>query len=90
MKICTKCKEGKPLGDFRKQGSTKDGLKYCCKKCDDEAAKKYYQKNKNKIITNVTQWQKNNPNKVKDYKKIYYGKQNAPKARAESSEGSSD
>ena len=90
MKICTKCKEPKALGAFRKQSSTKDGLKYCCKKCDDEAAKKYYQKNKNKIITNVTQWQKNNPNKVKDYKKSYYGKQNAPKARAESSEGSSD
>ena len=90
MKICTKCKETKALGAFRKQASTKDGLKYCCKGCDDEAAKKYYQKNKNKIITNVTQWQKNNPNKVKDYKKSYYGKQNAPKARAESSEGSSD
>jgi hypothetical protein len=74
MKICTKCKESKALGAFRKQSSTKDGLKYCCKGCDDEAAKKYYQKNKNKIITNVTQWQKNNPNKVKDYKKIYYGK----------------
>tara|TARA_R100001244_G_scaffold117205_1_gene87198 strand:- start:287 stop:559 length:273 start_codon:yes stop_codon:yes gene_type:complete len=90
VKICTKCKEPKALGAFRKQSSTKDGLKYCCKGCDDEAAKKYYQKNKNKIITNVTQWQKNNPNKVKDYKKSYYGKQNAPKARAESSEGSSD
>ena len=90
MKICTKCKESKALGAFRKQSSTKDGLKYCCKGCDDEAAKKYYQKNKNKIITNVTQWQKNNPNKVKDYKKIYYGKQNAPKAHSESSGSASE
>ena len=62
MKVCTKCKEAKTRWKLLgKQSSTKDGLKYCCKKCDDEAAKKYYQKNKNKIITNVTQWQKANP-----------------------------
>jgi len=75
MKVCTKCKEGKSLGDFRKQGSTKDGLKYYCKECDDRTAKRYYEKNKKKIITKVTQWQKNNPSKVKDYKKSYYSKQ---------------
>ena len=74
MKICTKCKEEKSLGDFRKQSSTKDGLKYYCKECDDITAKKYYEKNKKKIITKVTQWQKDNPSKVKDYKKSYYGK----------------
>jgi predicted methyltransferase len=74
MKICTKCKEEKSLGDFRKQSSTKDGLKYYCKECDDKTAKRYYEKNKKKIITKVTQWQKDNPDKVKDYKKSYYGK----------------
>ena len=74
MKICTKCKEEKSLGDFRKQSSTKDGLKYYCKKCDNRIAKKYYEKNKGKIVNNVKQWQKDNPNKVKEYKKSYYGK----------------
>jgi predicted methyltransferase len=74
MKICTKCKEQKPLAAFRKQSSTKDGLKYYCKECDDKTAKRYYEKNKKKIITKVTQWQKDNPDKVKDYKKSYYGK----------------
>jgi len=74
MKICTKCKEQKPLEAFRKQSSTKDGLKYYCKECDDKTAKRYYEKNKKKIITKVTQWQKDNPDKVKDYKKSYYGK----------------
>jgi len=74
MKICTKCKEEKPLEAFRKQSSTKDGLKYYCKECDDKTAKKYYEKNKKKIITKVTQWQKDNPSKVKGYKKSYYGK----------------
>ncbi len=74
MKVCTKCKEEKSLEDFRKQSSTKDGLKYYCKECDDRTAKRYYEKNKKKIIIKVTQWQKDNPSKVRDYKKSYYGK----------------
>ena len=74
MKVCTKCKEQKPLTAFRRQSSTKDGLKYYCKECDDRTAKRYYEKNKKKIIIKVTQWQKDNPTKVKDYKKSYYGK----------------
>ena len=78
MKICTKCKEQKPLAAFRKQSSTKDGLKYYCKSCANQTAKKYYEKNKNKIINKVTQWQKDNPDKVKGYKKSYYGKNKPP------------
>jgi|TARA_R110000824_G_scaffold338506_1_gene524998 hypothetical protein len=74
MKICTQCREQKPLEAFRKQSSTKDGLKYYCKSCDDRTAKKYYEKNKKKIIGKVTLWQKDNPNKVRDYKKSYYSK----------------
>jgi len=74
MKICTKCKETFPFSGFRKQSSTKDGLKYYCKGCDDEIAKRYYEKNKIKIVNNVKQWQKDNPNKVREYKKSYYGK----------------
>jgi len=74
MKICTKCKETFPFSGFRKQSSTKDGLKYYCKGCDDEIAKRYYEKNKIKIANNVKQWQKDNPNKVREYKKSYYGK----------------
>ena len=46
MKNCTKCKKQKPLEAFRKQRSTKDGLKYYCKECDNKTAKSYYQKNK--------------------------------------------
>jgi len=74
MKICTKCNEEKPLDAFRKQSSTKDGLKYHCKECDDRNDKSYYNKNKGKIVTKVKEWQKNNPTKVKGYKKSYYDK----------------
>ena len=74
MKVCTKCNEHKPLDAFRKQKSTKDGLKYHCKECDNKTAKSYYYKNKGKIVTKVKEWQKNNPTKVKGYKKSYYDK----------------
>ena len=74
MKVCTKCGQQKPLDAFRKQSSTKDGLKYHCKECDNKTAKSYYNKNKKKIVEKVKEWQKNNPNKVKEYKKSYYDK----------------
>lgn len=32
-KICTKCKEVKPLDEFGKSSSTKDGKQYLCKPC---------------------------------------------------------
>jgi hypothetical protein len=81
MKVCTKCKEQKPLAAFRRQGSTKDGLKYYCKECDDTIAKKYYERNRGKIVNNVKQWQKDNPNKVKEYKKSYYGKNKSTESK---------
>jgi hypothetical protein len=40
------------------------------------AAREYYQRKKKKIIENALEWQKNNPEKVKEYKKRYYSKDN--------------
>ncbi len=70
MKVCTKCKEQKPLTAFRKQSSTKDGLKYYCKECDNEMAKSYYSKNKNKIVDKVKERQKNIQNKIKNFNRV--------------------
>ena len=74
VKICTQCKESKSLDDFRKQSKTKDGYKYRCKECDDLAAREYYKRRKDKIISNAKKWQADNPDKVREYKKKYYGK----------------
>jgi hypothetical protein len=38
------------------------------------AAREYYKRKKSKIIKNAKEWQKNNPDKVKEYKKKYYSK----------------
>ncbi len=74
MKRCTSCKIDKSFEDFRRQSKTKDGYKYRCKKCDNLAAREYYKRKKSKIIENAKEWQKNNPDKVKEYKKKYYSK----------------
>ena len=70
LKYCTKCKKEKPLDTdhFRKQSKTKDGFKYVCIECDDQAQKTRYAKIKDKYISKVREWQKNNPEKVSKYK----------------------
>lgn len=73
-KTCTKCKELKPLSEFRKQSRTKDGYKYVCKPCDSAAARDRYSDKKKTYIKLVKEWQSNNKDKVKNYKKKYYQK----------------
>lgn len=78
FKTCTKCKESKRINHFNKQKTTKDGYKTECKQCAAARNKKIYEK-KSKIaraiyIDNVMSWQKNNPEKVKDYLQKYRNK----------------
>lgn len=80
-KKCTKCKEEKTLNEFRKQTKMKDGHKPRCKVCDSQTQKKRYKKNKAAIKTKVREWQAANPEKTKQYKKIWAAKRaaNTPK-----------
>lgn len=41
-KQCTQCKRRLPRSEFHKQNSTKDGLRYECKKCNSKRALKAY------------------------------------------------
>ena len=40
-KVCSKCKEDKKVCEFGNSKTSKDGLLYCCKKCNNERSKKY-------------------------------------------------
>lgn len=51
-KICTKCKLEKPISQFNKCRSKKDGLQSECKECHNKLYQKYYSLNKNKFRTN--------------------------------------
>lgn len=45
MKICRKCKQSKPLTDFHKRSSAKDGLQSLCKTCNIERVKVWQSEN---------------------------------------------
>lgn len=48
-KTCTHCGQEKPLNEFHKRASSKDGLMTWCKNCYAEWAADYYKKNKDSI-----------------------------------------
>lgn len=85
-KYCYDCKEIKPVIEFSKNKSTKDGFTSECKECAKKRimrwysnnreyckkkCKKYYLKNKETIDNSNRKWKKNNPEYMKEYMKIY-------------------
>jgi len=65
MKTCTKCKTEKPLDEFGKLKSSKDGKQYYCKECrkkyiinNKEKINKYRQNNKEKITIQTRRYSK--------------------------------
>lgn len=83
-KQCTKCGKEKLESEFNKNNQQKSGLTPSCKACIKIGAKihyekykkeiskqhsKYYKLNKQTIVECVKKWQKENPEKVKSYKK---------------------
>jgi hypothetical protein len=67
MKTCCTCKQEKPLFEFNKNKSTKDGFHKQCKSC----LKLYREKNSDKILEKVNLYQKENSEKRKEYLKNY-------------------
>ena len=75
-KHCSRCGGTFPATAefFRRQASTKDGLKYICKRCDSEHAKNYYYENREKIIKKSSDYQVEHPKEYKSYQKEYQRK----------------
>lgn len=72
QKLCSKCEIEKPVSEFVKHKSSKDGLNPDCRACVSEYNKKYYQNNKEKIITQNKEYNKRNRDKIiKRYKNYY-------------------
>ena len=83
-KICSKCKEEKLYCEFNKSTHKIDGLRSECKVCQNFLAKKYREKNREKINYSHTEWKKNNPEMYKLHKKnnsVKYKKNNKEKVR---------
>ena len=54
MKLCSKCKETKPLSEFHKLRKAKDGLKPCCKVCNTGQRLEYPRLDANDYINRAT------------------------------------
>ncbi len=53
MKTCTKCKASKPLDNFHKKSSSKDGYRPDCKACVAEFNRKRYEQKREEIKARV-------------------------------------
>ena len=67
-KVCKKCLIEKPLTCFYKQKRNKDGYWNSCSDCDKKKYRENVEERKNKI----SEYRKNNQEKVKESKKKYY------------------
>jgi hypothetical protein len=72
MKICSKCKQEKPLTEFYKNKSYKDGFGNQCKKCYLEYSNTLYQQNKDHWVKRSTQWNKENKEYISKYMSDYF------------------
>lgn len=70
-KVCSKCKIEKSVCDFGNSKSSKDGLLYCCKKCNSERGKKYVKENYQKTLEQHRKWTSKNPEWVYERYKKY-------------------
>lgn len=62
-KTCSKCHESKPVTEFHRNSSTKDGLQYQCKACAREYQREYKEKNRAWVREYNRRWRLQNPNR---------------------------
>jgi hypothetical protein len=70
-KKCTKCGVEKKLGEFNKKKDGKFGVYSHCKNCKSNTDKKYYIKNKTKILISTKQYREKHSDKIRIEQKIY-------------------
>lgn len=71
-KRCSRCGQVKPIGDFYRDKTSKDGLANWCKECHKEVRKEYYAKHRGEILKKQAEWRANNKEKKAAYNADYY------------------
>lgn len=77
MKRCSACKKNKPILDFNKNKSEKDGHAHECRKCAYIRNSIYRKKNKVNLNKKTKEWRKKNKKRVKELNTAYYEKHGA-------------
>lgn len=62
-KVCSKCKEKKPVSAFGKHSARKDGLRSRCKPCNSADAKQYAEANREAVLENKRRYYSENKGK---------------------------
>lgn len=63
MKVCSKCRENKPVGAFHRSSREQDGLQNACKSCRSLTSKAYYTAHSDKAKAVSAAWRAANPDK---------------------------
>ena len=71
-KVCTKCREDKPLGLFSRDRGTKDGHCYHCKSCAAERVKAWFKANPERRAQHRKKWRDANLELAKVIEKRSY------------------
>lgn len=73
MKRCKRCGETKPLDQFYKNKTGRDGLRPECKPCSSAQKKAWYRQNREAVIAKVIAWQRANQDRynarMREYRK---------------------
>lgn len=64
-KTCSKCQRDLSLSAFWKDAKKPDGLKPSCADCEKKRNRKYYAKNRAKMVRKTQDWRKRNNDKFK-------------------------
>lgn len=67
-KICSKCKQDRPLSDFNKDKCKKDKYSSTCKKCNNKRAREWRKNNLERDNKNARKWNQKFKQKCIDYK----------------------
>lgn len=80
-KLCADCNEVRPLADFHRNGTSKDGLSYYCRSCTALKSREKYRRNKDAILTRNRVWREANRERDLSLKKARYTRNKDEAAR---------
>ena len=83
-KRCSKCGQIKPISEFYKKKSSKDGLYSCCKQCHKSMKAQYYQSNKDAILKKIAEYYQAHKEAIQKYQAEYRDPQKNPRRWAKS------
>lgn len=74
MKRCNKCKQEKPLQDYHKLKTAKDGHKGYCKECGRRDTKQWQQNNLDKVVMQGRKYRSENLEQSRENSRNYYSR----------------